>query len=64
MIRELLLLALAVTAVAQDKVEIDNAWVRVLRVNLAPHAQNHDAAASCNSNRSIPHRRPRENQRR
>jgi len=25
------------TASAQSKVEIDNAWVRVLRVNLAPH---------------------------
>jgi quercetin dioxygenase-like cupin family protein len=39
MIRALLVLSLAVTAVAQDKVEIDNPWVRVLRVNLAPHAK-------------------------
>ena len=39
MIRALLLLSLAVTAAAQDKVEIDNAWVRVLRMNLAPHAK-------------------------
>ena len=41
MIRHLLLLSLAMTAAAQgqDKVEIDNAWVRVLRVNLAPHAK-------------------------
>ena len=37
MIRHLLLLSLAVTSAAQDKVQIDNAWVRVLRVNLAPH---------------------------
>ena len=47
MIREFLLLALAVTAAAQDpvklspdyKVEIDNAWVRVLRVKHPPHAK-------------------------
>ncbi len=47
MIRELLLLSLAVTAAAQDpvklspdyKVEIDNAWVRVLRVKHPPHAK-------------------------
>ena len=37
MIRRLLLLSLAVTAAAQDKAEIDNAWVRVLRMKLAPH---------------------------
>ncbi len=37
--RGLWLLALAMTAAAQDKVEIDNAWVRVLRVQLAPHAK-------------------------
>ena len=39
MIRTLLLLALTVSAAAQDKVEIDNAWVRVLRVKLPPHAK-------------------------
>ena len=39
MIRILLPLALALTAAAQDKVEIDNAWVRVLRVKLPPHAK-------------------------
>ena len=47
MIRNLLLLSLAVTALAQDpvalspdyKVEIDNAWVRVLRVKHPPHAK-------------------------
>lgn len=39
MIRNLLMLSLAVTAVAQDKVEIDNPWVRVLRVKLPPHAK-------------------------
>ena len=39
MIRNLLILALAVTAAAQYKVEIDNAWVRVLRVKLPPHAK-------------------------
>lgn len=47
MIRALLLLSLAMTAAAQDpvklspdyKVEIDNAWVRVLRVNHPPHAK-------------------------
>ncbi len=47
MIRKWLLLALAVSAVAQDpvklspdyKVEIDNAWVRVLRVKHPPHAK-------------------------
>lgn len=47
MIRNLLLLSLAMTAAAQDpvklspdyKVEIDNAWVRVLRVKHPPHAK-------------------------
>ena len=47
MIRELLLLSLAMTAVAQDpvklspdyKVEIDNPWVRVLRVKHPPRAK-------------------------
>ena len=47
MIRNWLLLSLAVTAAAQDpvklspdyKVEIDNAWVRVLRVKLPPRAK-------------------------
>ena len=33
----LAVLAVAASAAAQSKVEIDNAWVRVLRVNLAPH---------------------------
>jgi beta-alanine degradation protein BauB len=37
MIRTLLLLSLAVAALAQDKVEIDNPWVRVLRLKLPPH---------------------------
>ncbi len=40
MIYRFLLLALAVSAPAQEKVEIDNAWVRVLRVKLAPHAKS------------------------
>jgi beta-alanine degradation protein BauB len=47
MFPKFLLLALAVTAVAQDpvklspdyRVEIDNAWVRVLRVKHPPHAK-------------------------
>jgi quercetin dioxygenase-like cupin family protein len=32
-------LAIAASALAQSKVEIDNAWVRVLRVKQAPHAK-------------------------
>jgi beta-alanine degradation protein BauB len=39
MIYKFLLLVLAVGASAQEKVEIDNAWVRVLRVKLEPHAK-------------------------
>jgi quercetin dioxygenase-like cupin family protein len=39
MIRGWLLLSLAVLAGAQDKVEIDNAWVHVVRMKLAPHAK-------------------------
>jgi beta-alanine degradation protein BauB len=50
MIRSCLLFSLAVVAVAQAKVEIDNAWVHVVRMKLAPHAktamQQHPAAVT------------------